>query len=34
MRGRTRGSGGGEKKKVMEKEDFREKTSNSIYIVD
>ena len=33
MRGRTRGSGDGEEKRLMKKEDFREKTAFSIYIV-
>ena len=33
MRGRTRGSGDGEEKRIMKKEDFREKTAFSIYIV-
>ena len=33
MRGRTRGSGDGEEKRLMKNEDFREQTAFSIYIV-
>ena len=33
MRGRTRGSGDGEEKRLMKNEDFREQTASSIYIV-
>ena len=33
MRGRARGSGDGEEKRLMKNEDFREQTAFSIYIV-